>query len=451
MSGRARFVIFEELQETAVSATTWPSELDNKLPTTDLELLREVSQSSPDPLAVSDQQGAVLFINDVMRELIAGDELVEQAIAALAEAGSPRLLRLQQIEGGSLRRLLRIPFGNYQLITLVEQDEDPRVSRLRQRLDEALKLSITDPLTGAWNRHQFNELIRIEVPRAKRYSQPICLLLIDIDHFKKVNDDLGHAAGDQILQQLCTLVQEKIRLVDSLFRWGGEEFAVLLPNTSLAAAHFVAERLRKEVAGSRFEPVGKLAISIGVAELEQEETPQQWFERTDQALYAAKEQGRDRVVCADSDPDRLIGRVSDESPFLLAWKASYESGHPLIDQQHQELFRLGNRLIAASLDGATSTDEFVALIDGLIEHAAQHFRDEEQIMAELDYEHLDRHHRAHNGLIERARQLGERARSGTISTGQVVRFLANDLVKQHMLTEDAAFFPQLNNPAARSD
>ncbi|TVS12587.1 MAG: diguanylate cyclase [Wenzhouxiangella sp.] len=425
--------------------------MENNTQTIDLDLLRDASRSSPDPLAICNEQGSILFINEAMQAFIDNGELAEKTMARLADPESPRLLRLQQNEHSPHRRLLRIPFGQFQLIILIEHDEDPRIDRLRQRLDEALKLSITDPLTGAWNRHQFNELIRIEVPRAKRYGQPICLLLIDIDHFKKVNDDLGHAAGDQTLQQLCSLIREQIRLVDSLFRWGGEEFAVLLPNTSLAAAHFVGERLRKAVAGSRFEPAGAVTVSIGIAELERDETAQQWFERTDQALFAAKEQGRNRVVCADSDPDRLIGSPAGESPFLLAWKSSYESGHPLIDEQHQELFRLGNRLIAASLDSDTAPDEFVDLMDVLIEHAAQHFHDEENIMAELEYEHLARHRRAHNGLVERARQLRERACNGTVSTGQVVRFLANDLVRQHMLTEDVAFFPSLNTSAVQHD
>ncbi|MEE4640035.1 MAG: bacteriohemerythrin [Wenzhouxiangella sp.] len=423
--------------------------MNNTNNTHELNLLCQQSRSSSEPIAIIDEAGEVAFINAAMQALLPGGTLSARTRSALSSAEGRRLVTLDRGDGEhhATRQLFGITLGRYRLITLIEQDNDPRIERLKAQLDEAHQRSITDPLTGAWNRNQFDEFVRIEVPRAERYGQPICLLVVDIDHFKRVNDLHGHSVGDQILTQVCELMRQQIRLVDSLFRWGGEEFVILLPNTSLSAARFISERLRQTVGQYPFETAGPITVSVGAAELERGEGAQKWFERADQALYAAKHQGRNRVICAETHRERLISSQDGDGPVLLPWKSSYESGHPLIDQQHQELFRLGNRLITASLAESTGQEEFLRLADELIEHVAQHFSDEENILAEIGYAELDQHHKAHNGLLKRARRLRDQARSGTVTTRDVIDFLVNNLVKQHMLTADMAFFSQLTTPA----
>lgn len=414
----------------------------------ELDLLRQQSLASPEPIAILDEHGEVAFINTVMQHSLPGGKLSAKARAALTGTQARRLVTLERGEGDHRpgRQMLGIPLGHYRLVTLIEREDDPRIERLRKLLEEARQRSITDSLTGAWNRNQFDEFVRIEIPRAERYGQPICLLIIDIDHFKRVNDEHGHSAGDRILQQISDLMRQQIRLVDSLFRWGGEEFAILLPNTSIAAARFIAERLRQAIGQFGFDTAGQITVSVGVAELERGETAQTWFERADQALYTAKDQGRNRVVSAEVNAERLISSDDGDSPVLLPWKSIYESGHPLIDQQHRELFSLGNKLITASLDQSAGQEDFLRLADELIEHCAQHFSDEESILAEIGYEELDQHHKAHNGLLARARKLRSQAQAGTVSTRDVIDFLVNKLVKQHMLTADMAFYAQLNDP-----
>jgi diguanylate cyclase (GGDEF)-like protein/hemerythrin-like metal-binding protein len=415
-----------------------------------LALLRDQAQSSSEPIAILDHAGELAFVNDLMQQAVPGEQFTPKVRQHLTGESGRRFYRIDKdtASDGQDRQLFAISLAGYHIVTLIEGSDDPRIERLKVQLEEARRRSITDPLTGLWNRNQFEEIVRVEVPRAMRYSQPACLLILDIDHFKNVNDHYGHALGDQVLVGFSKLLSEQIRTVDSLFRWGGEEFVILLPNTSLSAARFIADRLRILISEADFAPLPKVTVSIGAAELEQNEDAEGWFQRSDKALYEAKTQGRDQVVCARLDPALVIGGSDDENPVLLPWKSSYESGHPLIDQQHKELFRLGNQLITASLSQDTQREEFLSLATELIDHVAQHFKDEEAILADIGYAELEQHHRAHSGLLARAKKLRDQAETGTTTTRDVIHFLANNVVKQHMVKADMAFFPQLTRLSA---
>jgi diguanylate cyclase (GGDEF)-like protein len=171
------------------------------------------------------------------------------------------------------------------------------VLRLQERLR---KLGITDALTGVYNRRQMDRAVGEAVERHKRYGASSSLLLIDIDYFKRVNDEFGHAAGDRVLRELAALMRRSLRKLDLVFRIGGEEFLVLLPDVKRAGAAEAAEKLRREVASADLHPGWKLTVSIGVGELGPGEAREQWIRRIDRALYAAKDSGRDRVVVADA-------------------------------------------------------------------------------------------------------------------------------------------------------
>jgi diguanylate cyclase (GGDEF)-like protein len=158
-----------------------------------------------------------------------------------------------------------------------------------------------DPLTATRNRLVFDEMLRRERQRALRYARPLSVAFVDLDHFKRVNDTLGHAAGDQVLQAAARELERAVRLTDFVFRHGGEEFAVLLPETDADAAIGVLERLRERFARSAFpglEHVGPITVSAGVATLEPGETSDSILLRADEALYRAKQTGRNRVVAA---------------------------------------------------------------------------------------------------------------------------------------------------------
>jgi diguanylate cyclase (GGDEF)-like protein/PAS domain S-box-containing protein len=169
-------------------------------------------------------------------------------------------------------------------------------------LEERLRaLAITDPLTGAYNRRHFADLGEAELRRAARYGHPTSLAMLDIDHFKAVNDDLGHAAGDTVLCGVARIVADTVRGSDVVARIGGEEFALLFPETTLRAARATAERIRRAVRGQSFTSQGlpadrAITLSVGLAQQRSGETLGDVMQRADEALYTAKATGRDRVV-----------------------------------------------------------------------------------------------------------------------------------------------------------
>lgn len=168
---------------------------------------------------------------------------------------------------------------------------------IRKAYEEKLKhLAITDDLTGLFNRRHFTEILHNEINRITRHNDNLSILLVDIDHFKKVNDTLGHDVGDKVLQALSRLLQENVRNIDKLCRWGGEEFIALLPYTSSDTAITLAERLRKQVEAIDFPDAGNITISIGVATHIPGETINTLIKHADQALYTAKHNGRNQVV-----------------------------------------------------------------------------------------------------------------------------------------------------------
>ncbi|HMH19778.1 MAG TPA: GGDEF domain-containing protein [Burkholderiales bacterium] len=161
-----------------------------------------------------------------------------------------------------------------------------------------LEQAIVDPLTGVFNRRHMERYLSDAVERKRRNSAPASLMLIDVDRFKLINDRFGHAKGDSVLKGIVSLVGKRARKVDLLFRIGGEEFILLLPDTEEAAAAVVAEQLRASIAGAPLVDGRQVTVSIGVSELQPGESPDSWMKHADDALYAAKKAGRNRVVCA---------------------------------------------------------------------------------------------------------------------------------------------------------
>jgi diguanylate cyclase (GGDEF)-like protein len=163
-------------------------------------------------------------------------------------------------------------------------------------------LSRRESLTGCFNRRAFYELFPREVERARRLGQGVALVFLDLDHFKRVNDRHGHETGDRVLQQLATRMLGIIRETDLLFRWGGEEFVILLPHTATAEAPALAERIRAAVADRPFVthdsyPAVSMTVSVGVAgAVGGKVDPDALLARADAACYRAKEAGRDCVV-----------------------------------------------------------------------------------------------------------------------------------------------------------
>lgn len=169
---------------------------------------------------------------------------------------------------------------------------------LQVAMEQLQMIASTDQLTSAWNRRFFNRVITTERARAARSGNPLTLILVDVDHFKAINDTHGHLVGDQVLIELAMLLQESLRETDYLIRWGGEEFAILSPELDEEHAAKLTERLRQRVASHTFVKSLALTISAGIAQLKDNDILAGWISRADKALYSAKRTGRNRVVTA---------------------------------------------------------------------------------------------------------------------------------------------------------
>jgi diguanylate cyclase (GGDEF)-like protein len=169
---------------------------------------------------------------------------------------------------------------------------------LRRAFDRIERLAVRDALTGAYNRRFLMECLAGERSRAERLGTAFAICLLDVDHFKGVNDELGHAAGDAVLQGLPRLAAAVLRAIDTFGRFGGEEFLMVLPGTALDGARAAAERVRRAVEAARFPALGErgVTVTIGVAEHARGEDIAALLARTDRALYAGKAGGRNRVV-----------------------------------------------------------------------------------------------------------------------------------------------------------
>ncbi len=181
------------------------------------------------------------------------------------------------------------------------KEAQDQVSTLRQRLSRAEKLASLDPLTSVANRRCFEQFISAEVGQSHENGTPLCLIMTDIDHFKKVNDTYGHAVGDRVLKEFADLLSKNARKGDLVARYGGEEFAVVLPKTPMGDAFALAERMRRMLVlqgglNKRVANVGRLTASFGVAEIREGEPTSVLIQRADRMLYEAKNKGRNRTM-----------------------------------------------------------------------------------------------------------------------------------------------------------
>lgn len=192
-----------------------------------------------------------------------------------------------------------IEIKNNELSTLnleLENIIDVRTAELHEAYEKMEKIAVTDALTHIYNRYFFNDALQNEINRANRYNSIFSLLMIDIDHFKQVNDVYGHDVGDQVLIKIVDIAASCLRGSDIFARIGGEEFMIILPQTTLESSIDIGERLRVSVEEYIFDNIGKITISLGLAQYRKEETFKEIVKRVDTALYDAKNNGRNRLI-----------------------------------------------------------------------------------------------------------------------------------------------------------
>ena len=185
------------------------------------------------------------------------------------------------------------------LVELTRQN-DQLEDTVSLRTEELEKLATTDSLTNTYNRRKFNQLLNHEMERSRRHHHPLSLVIIDIDFFKSVNDQYGHAAGDDVLISMSKVMKTLMRKTDFICRIGGEEFGIILCDTDEGNAYDVAEKVRICIENTEFSISSQVTISAGIAEYNSDEVMNEFFKRADSALYEAKNTGRNRVFASSS-------------------------------------------------------------------------------------------------------------------------------------------------------
>jgi len=188
--------------------------------------------------------------------------------------------------------VIQYGYFNHRKVIIAFSSDATAQKETEVKLEE---MALRDALTGLYNRHKFDDSLKEHIALSYRYKQPLSLILCDVDHFKKINDLHGHLEGDQVLQTLATLIKDVVRESDIVARWGGEEFIILLPNTNLADAIGVAEKIRQHIEAHFRHNIYAVTVSCGVSEFQKNETQLHWFNRVDTMLYKAKDLGRNRV------------------------------------------------------------------------------------------------------------------------------------------------------------
>ena len=221
-----------------------------------------------------------------------------------------------------------------------------------------------------------------------------------------------------------------------MFRVGGEEFVVLMPNTTVNGEDIVAEKIREAISTYNYPIVGKITVSIGVAQRMKSESLNDWYIRVDKALYCAKEGGRNRVVNFINSKNMPVALVH------LEWKSQWESGNKEIDEQHRELIEIANSLVYMSLSD-TEVQKTINQLEILIKHIVNHFEYEETVLAGIGYPQYLEHSNIHKSLIDKSLNLKASYINGELKATALFSFMVDDVVLGHMVDEDKKFFPYI--------
>lgn len=441
-------------------------------------ILHSLADQSPALIAICDAQGRYLYANQSFAAALGAplesligrleDEMLQQAGASdalrLGRALDHAELSHQEQEarvGTRLRRFLvsRFPIRDEQrsavgtgmiatdLSNLPGEsagDGSARHAELLRALEQMERLAYTDRLTGAWNRRHLEDATILEMSRAERHGYPVSLLVVDVDHFKEINDEFGHAVGDYVLVELVRTLRGHIRRSDTITRWGGEEFVVLAADTPLGEAERLAQKICTQIAHAPLSSARPVTVSIGVAEYQCGEGFENWFQRADKAMFRAKAEGRDRVVV---DALSAFGNRDTQTlaaPVQLVWRSAYCCGDADIDRQHRDLFEHANRLLQAVISHAPRPQ----VLDAarlLLEDIATHFEEEERMHAEIGYPGRADHAAEHARLLDKAVRLFDQSSDDELPIAEVFHFLAYEVVAQHLLGADRHYFPYLEN------
>lgn len=299
------------------------------------------------------------------------------------------------------------------------------------------KIVIRDELTGLYNRYFLENIREGEFERAERYEIPLSALILDIDYFKRINDNCGHPVGDDILKITAKIVKDNIRKSDYAIRIGGEEILILMPNTNIKGSIVTAERIRQAIEKVEHPIAGNFTASFGVAERKSKEIYYDLYSRIDEALYRAKESGRNCIVSSEGNNTKY------GSAFDL-WNENWDSGEEDIDRQHEELFDMITKLIETS-NTKYDKGRVIKDIDQIIEKIREHFDYEEKILIEAGYDDIYNHKKTHEKLIKKAEKIKGDFKKEKLDANRVFNMFFEEIILGHFLDIDIKYFPYIKN------
>jgi two-component system, cell cycle response regulator len=274
--------------------------------------LIDTAENAEQALAVLKSKKIDVVITDIKMDGMDGLEMTRHIkdlyeAAVIVITGYTEEYSYEEAIGHGADDIVFKPFRYEEMLLRLQRVFKERgLAQERERILKELKaLSITDGLTGVFNSRHFYHQLEIEIERYKRHGHPLSLIFIDIDHFKKYNDSHGHLEGDRVLRETADLIASCIRKMDSVYRYGGEEFTVILPQTDCSSAMNLAQRIRKTIEAHflSFPDQEKITVSIGVTEYATGDTLTEFIHRADKALYMAKESGRNRISWLPGSPN----------------------------------------------------------------------------------------------------------------------------------------------------
>ncbi len=291
-----------------------------------------------------------------------------------------------------------------------------------------------DELTKIHNRKYIDEVFKQEIAHNDKDPQyPFSILMLDIDHFKHVNDTFGHPEGDQVLIKIADIMKNALRSNDYLARYGGEEFLIILPNTDIFIAWDVAERIRKKIAMYSFPKVNHLTISIGLTAYIPNTTQQKTYEYVDQALYMAKNRGRNCVAIFSHFNQNVLDILE------VNWEKEYTCGEDKIDEQHIKLIQKINSFVKNHQEKIT-VSELTYLLSDINKDLMSHFTFEEYLLRKYNYPNLGEHERIHNQIIADVEHVITVCRRHKMIDSVLLYQMLLDIIIGHMETEDKKFF-----------
>lgn len=310
---------------------------------------------------------------------------------------------------------------------------------LIEKNEELNSLSMTDSLTGLMNRRAIEPIIVNEINRMNRYNSPVSLLMLDLDHFKRVNDNYGHDFGDTVLQHVAEMIRSICRKTDNFARWGGEEFVILAADTTADNAVYLAEKIRRQIESSKVESLDDLTVSIGISEYHRGEDFQVWFKRSDIALYEAKDLGRNRVAVHLDDryKEKTTGEL--QNILRLEWKNTYSSGIFEIDEMHRSLLFYSNRIIDTVLNNEGNS-RILETFEEMFTIVKDYFEKEINILEGIVFPEIESHKQEHEQLIDGMEKLISLFQEDEANSITMLNYITKKLVLGHLVNSDKKYF-----------